>query len=218
MQLYMPVIFTVYLTTMAPIPFMLLKRHVVNKLQARLPQQLTYHSLAHTLDVLKQAENIARAEGFTCPEGLLTLKVAALYHDAGFIDRYHDHEAQGCQIAQQELPGFGFSEEQIERICGMIRATKIPQSPLTFQEQIICDADLDYLGREDFTQIAQNLYKELVSFQMLEGEEDWNALQLKFLEKHEYFTGFSRENREKHKQAHLAALKEKVNKSRQTPA
>ncbi len=203
---------------MAPIPFMLLKRHVVNKLLARLPQQLTYHNLSHTLDVLRQSEHIALAEGFTCPEGLLTLKVAALYHDAGFIDHYFDHEAQGCRIAQQELPGFGFSGAQIDRICGMIMATKIPQSPQSHQEQIICDADLDYLGRGDFTEIAQKLYTELLAFQVLAGEEEWDALQLSFLEKHQYFTGYSKENREHIKQAHLASLKAKFGQANQESA
>ena len=203
---------------MAPIPFMLLKRHVVNKLLAGLPQQLTYHNLSHTLDVLKQAENIALAEGFTCPEGLFTLKVAALYHDAGFIDNYFDHEAQGCRVAQQELPSFGFSIAQVDRICGMIMATKIPQSPQSHQEQIICDADLDYLGREDFTEIAQNLYAELLTFQVLAGEDEWNALQLAFLEKHQYFTDYSKENRENAKQAHLASLKAKFGQANQEPA
>ncbi|GAA4431207.1 hypothetical protein GCM10023188_18560 [Pontibacter saemangeumensis] len=203
---------------MAPIPFMLIQRHVVNKLQARLPQQLTYHSLSHTLDVLKQAETIALAEGLKCPEGLLSLKVAALYHDSGFIDHYHNHEAQGCRIAQQELPGFGFSDAQIEQICSMIRATKIPQNPTTHLEQIICDADLDYLGREDFSQIAQTLYEELVSFGVLAGEDEWNNLQVKFLESHQYFTCYSKANRELHKQAHLASLKNKLNSTKQTPA
>ena len=203
---------------MALIPFRLLQRHVVNKLQAGLPPQLTYHSVSHTLDVLKQAENIALAEGLTCPEGLFLLKVAALYHDAGFTANYQDHEAEGCVIAQQELPGFGFSEAQISKVCGMIKATKIPQSPTSHLECILCDADLDYLGREDFTQIAQRLFEELVTFKVLAGEEEWNALQVKFLEKHEYFTCFSKENRGKHKQAHLEALKARINQPRQTPA
>jgi len=203
---------------MALLPFRLLQRHVVNKLQAGLSPQLTYHSVAHTLDVLKQAENIALAEGLTCPEGLYLLKVAALYHDAGFTANYQDHVAEGCLIAQQELPGFGFSDAQIATICGMIKATKIPQSPTSPIEQILCDADLDYLGREDFTVIAQKLFEELVTFKLLAGEDEWNALQVKFLEKHEYFTFFSKQNRGKHKQAHLEALKARINQAKQTPA
>ena len=35
-------------------------------------------------------------------------------------------------------------------------ATKIPQTPLTKLEEIICDADLDYLGREDFFEISRS--------------------------------------------------------------
>lgn len=196
---------------MAQIPFTPIHRHVVAKLQARLPQQLTYHSLSHTLDVLKQAETIARKEGITSLEDLLILKVAALYHDAGFIDTYHNHEAQGCELAKQELPAFGLNEEQIEKICGLIRATKIPQSPVSHLEQIICDADLDYLGREDFAQIAGNLFRELLALNMLQEAEEWDHLQVQFLEKHHYFTGYSRKHREQNKQAHLALLKTRVN-------
>ena len=182
----------------------------MHKLQASLPQQLTYHSLSHTLDVLKQARHVAHKEGVTCPEDLLLLQVAVLYHDTGFIYTYQNHEAQGCLLVQQELPAFGFNEEQIEKVCGLIRATKIPQDPQSHLEQIICDADLDYLGREDFSQIARELFRELVSYQLIEGEDEWNALQVAFLEKHRYFTNFSKRNREKKKQAHLAQLRTKV--------
>lgn len=198
---------------MSPTPFPQIQQHVVNKLQAKLPQQLTYHSLRHTLDVVEQAENIALAEGIMCPHELLTLKVAALYHDAGFIDTYHDHEDHGCKIATQELPGFGFTKHQIEKVCSLIKATRIPQNPQSHLEQILCDADLDYLGREDFEQIANNLYKELLAYNILKAEEEWDALQVQFLEKHSYFTGYSIKKREKKKQAYLEMLKSKVNQT-----
>ena len=49
-------------------------------------------------------------------------------------------------MAKEELPKFGLSEKDIELICGMIMATKIPQNPKTKLEKIIADADLEYLG------------------------------------------------------------------------
>ncbi|WP_347157823.1 HD domain-containing protein [Pontibacter chitinilyticus] len=195
---------------MAPIPFLTLQQHMVQKLRKGLPPQLTYHCLDHTLDVLKQAEIIALAEGISCADDMLTLKVAALYHDAGFITTYQNHEAYGCELARQELPGFGFGPEQIETICGLIMATKIPQSPRSHLEQAICDADLDYLGRKDFTRIARQLFLELHTLRMVADEEEWDVRQVLFLEKHQYFTAYSRQKREKNKQAHLAALRTKV--------
>ena len=58
-----------------------------------------------------------------------------------------------------------------EQICGMIMATKIPQSPKNYLEQILCDADLDYLGRDDFYDIGGTLFKELKTYNVLDTEE-----------------------------------------------
>lgn len=192
---------------MAPIPFMPLQQHVISQLKRYLPATLTYHSTAHTQDVLKQALKIATHEGVTSPGDLFLLKVAALYHDTGYLHSYHNHEALGCGIAWQELPGFGLSPAQIEVVCGMIKATKIPQSPETLLEKILCDADLDYLGRDDFREIAYSLFLELKHYNRIPSEEDWNLLQIEFLEKHQYFTDYALHHREPVKQAHLQALK-----------
>ena len=43
-------------------------------------------------------------------------------------------------------------------------ATEIPQNPKTHLEMIMCDADLDYLGRYDFETISNNLYTEFLDF------------------------------------------------------
>lgn len=196
---------------MAPIPFVLLQQHVTSKLRENLPAHLTYHSLAHTLDVMEQAQKIAVSEGITSPEDLLLLKVAALYHDSGFTISEQDHEALGCEIVRQELPQFGFTAQQIEKTCHLIHATKIPQSPHTLLEKVLCDADLDYLGRDDFQETAGKLYQELKHSKKLSSEEEWNMLQLRFLESHRYFTRTARQKREKQKQAHLQALKATVN-------
>lgn len=199
---------------MATIPFMPIQQHVISTLKKNLPPQLTYHCLSHTIDVLTQAQKISVAEGITNPEELLILKVAALYHDSGFTKSYQDHEAKGCEIARQELPNFGFSPSQVEKVCGLISATKIPQSPQTKLEQIICDADLDYLGRDDFNEIANNLYLELKYYNKIAGEDEWNTLQVKFLEKHTYFTNYAQQNREENKQAHLQSLRATVSQVR----
>jgi uncharacterized protein len=187
-----------------------IQKHVIEKLQDRLPDFLSYHNTGHTLDVLKQALNIAAEEGISARNDLLLLQTSALYHDVGFIETYNGHEEKSCEVAQKELVQFGFTPEQIEIVCGMIRATKIPQTPHTILEMILCDADLDYLGRTDFFTIGEGLYHEFLHQGVVTDETDWNQLQVGFLERHHYFTRTSRQKRESHKQQHLDEIRKKL--------
>lgn len=185
-----------------------IQKHVIDKLQKGLSEKLTYHNVAHTLDVLKQAVKIATKEGITDAEDLLLLQVSVLYHDTGFIYAYHDHEERSCVEAAEELPAFGFTAAQIERVCNMIRATKVPQQPQNHLEQIICDADLDYLGRSGFFETGNNLYKEFLEQGIVTNFKEWNLLQIRFLESHHYFTKTSLTRRQKVKSNYLQAIKE----------
>ena len=181
--------------------------HIIAKLQNGLSPRFTYHSIDHTLDVLEQVQQIAAGEGLTGEEILFLLKVAALYHDSGFLFIYSGHEEKGCELAKKELPAFGLSTLQIEKICGMIMATKIPQSPKNKMEEIICDADLDYLGRDDFEPISNHLYKEFLDFGFVKDRDDWMQKQIRFFESHHYFTKSSQQLRHPKKTDQLVKLK-----------
>lgn len=192
------------------LPFTEIRQHIINKLERGLSPALTYHNLAHTLDVLKQAVYIAEKEGIEDEDDLLLLRISALYHDVGFLSLYTGHEEISCTIASEELCAFGLLKDQIEIICGMIRATKVPQQPTTKLEEIICDADLDYLGRDDFFKTGEGLYKEFLDQKIVFDERSWNALQVRFLESHHYFTDTSKQSRQKQKQVHLEMIKQKL--------
>lgn len=183
---------------------------ISEKLRRGLDPRLTYHGVHHTLDVAREAMRIAAAENVTSPEDLILLHTAALFHDSGFLYTYKDHEDRSCKIACEFLPAFGLQEEQLRRICGMIMATKIPQVPKNFLEEIICDADLDYLGRDDFYTTGKTLYHEWRSYHMVKDEDDWNRKQIRFLESHHYFTQSSIALRGSEKARHLAAIKSLV--------
>jgi predicted metal-dependent HD superfamily phosphohydrolase len=146
----------------------------------------------------------------THPDDLLLLKLACIYHDCGFLFTYTDHEAVGCDLVMKELPAYGLGPQQIDAICGMIMATKIPQNPLTKLEEIICDADLDYLGREDFFPISNNLYLELKACHFVSSENQWNLIQVKFFKEHRYFTATTKMLREQQKQVHLEMIEAMV--------
>lgn len=180
-------------------------------LQSGLAPTLTYHGLHHTVDVVQAAADLAEAEGITDPESLTLLRTAAFYHDAGFVTTYTDHEAAGCALARQSLPEFGYSPAQIETICGLISTTRIPQEPQTHLEQILADADLDYLGRSDFTPIARTLFTELQAHQHFPNDvRAWDRVQLNFLEHHHYWTQTAIIYREAPKQIHIAHLRQQV--------
>lgn len=186
------------------------KQHLVAKLRSELSDKLYYHGLHHTLDVLRVAADICASEGIHGRE-LTLVKTAALFHDAGFVKNKHiGHEIEGCNMAHDMLPRYGYNPSDIEIICGMIMATKVPQSPTNLLEEIICDADLDYLGRDDFYKIGNNLFDELQAYHLLNDEQAWNRLQVSFLSAHYFHTRTNRELREPVKQRYLEQLRDLV--------
>ena len=175
---------------------------MIEKLKAELPKQLSYHTLEHILDVLQAAIMLAEAEKVSISETEL-LKVAVLFHDAGFIHTVHGHEEAGCKMVDDILPKFNYNADEIDLIKETIMATKFPTTPKSELQKIICDADLDYLGREDFYIIGNNLFKELQRLGTIGNAEQWNSLQVRFLTTHRYFTKTAIELREEGKQKHL---------------
>lgn len=185
--------------------FLQLKSNVI-RLLGNLDSRLTYHNVTHTLDVTEMAEKIARAENITNEKTLFLLKVAALYHDTGFLKVYKGHEEKSCTIFLEETRSYSFSQEDNDLILGLIMATRIPQNPKTHLQQIICDADLDYLGREDFSVIAENLFQESVNYGFVTSKEEWDDIQLNFIKNHHYHTLTSKQWREPVMQKHYSML------------
>lgn len=182
------------------------KAFILDKLRRELSHKLTYHGVHHTLDVLTVADELCRSEKVAPYEAML-LKTAVLFHDSGFVVTTNGHEEAGCEIARAALPKYDYTEEEIERICGMIMATKIPQSPKNKLEEIICDADLDYLGRDDFYPIGRTLFEELKALKILDSEEKWNQIQVSFLESHSFFTETNKTRRAPIESRHLEEIR-----------
>ena len=185
------------------------RKYIIEKLDKELSKDLHYHSLDHVTDVLQSALKLAELEGISDYEKEL-LSTAALFHDSGFLFQSKDHEEKGCEIISNTLPEFGYSAMEIAQICGMVMATKIPQTPKNHLEEILCDADLDYLGRADFWEIGHKLFEELKIMRVVDNENDWNKIQVKFLESHHFFTKSSINLRSLQKQNHLQLVKELV--------
>lgn len=160
---------------------------LTEKLRTGLPAHLAYHCYQHSLNVMQATEHLIQKEAVPAEDRYLLL-TAALYHDAGFLRGYQAHEESSCDMARETLPSFGYTAEAIEAVCRLIASTKLPQAPSTLYEQILCDADLYYLGSPNFFRDAEGLYKEWKAEGIVKSHEEWEAKQLAFLEAHHYFT------------------------------
>jgi predicted metal-dependent HD superfamily phosphohydrolase len=184
--------------------------YALHQLETRLSSHLSYHNLWHTQhDVMPAVIRLASSNGVAAEETQL-LRVAAAYHDIGFTERVQGHEIAGMRIAAQTLPQFYFPPTDIERVMGMILATRLPQTPLNLLEEILADADLDVLGRDDFFPRSAALRQELIGLGQNTSWKQWQEQQLRFLKQHSYFTEEARRLRDENKSKHAAALEERV--------
>ncbi|PWD99784.1 adenylate/guanylate cyclase domain-containing protein [Marinilabilia rubra] len=188
------------------IQFMDIQEKILDLLENNLPDNLYYHNVKHTVDVVTEVELIGWAEGLN-EEEVLLLKIAALFHDAGHIVDYKYHEHQGALLARQILPRYNVRQDHIDTVCRLIMATKLPPQPKDKMEEVMCDSDLDYLGRTDFIPVSNTLYSELKERQMVSSWHDWNKMQLNFIKQHQYFTKTARNLREVNKQHQIERLR-----------
>ena len=166
------------------------KKYILTRLENELSPNLYYHGIHHTIDVYETSIKIAELEGLSQEEKII-VNTAALFHDSGFIFRYEQNEELAVKLIKEVLPSFGYSKEQIKVIGNIILTTRIKARPITLLEKIMCDADYDYLGRNDVNKIATTLFKELNEVGHQFSEKEWNDIQVKFLKKHQYYTASS---------------------------
>ena len=184
---------------------------ILDKLEKELPDYLYYHNVKHTVDVVTEVELIGWGEGCT-DEEILLLKTAGLFHDAGHTVAYDNHEYHSSVIAREMLPKFNYTPEQVEKICSIIMSTRLPPKPANLLENIICDSDLDYLGRSDFIPVSNTLYEELKAQNKMGSLNDWNKIQVKFISGHQYFTNTARSLREVNKQIQIERIQSLITK------
>lgn len=185
------------------------------KLEKELPEQFTYHNAAHTKSVIAAAEYLGTMEKVS-DEDMVILKTAALFHDAGFLQQADGHEEISCIWAREYLPKYEYGDRQIEHICRIIMATRLPQTPVDKLGQILCDADLFYIGKEGYAANAGNLYKEFKYRNIFKTDEEWQLMQVEFLSGHKFFTGTAAAELEPGKQEILKELTSGVEASLST--
>jgi uncharacterized protein len=132
------------------------------------------------------------------------------FHDLGFVERREGHEAISARIVAEVLPGLGYSPEQIAVIGSLVLATQLPQPASITLGNILADADLDGLGRDDYPERNQLLRCEVEAFGGIVSVAQWDLDQMQFLRQHRYFTASVRAVREAGKERNLQVLARRV--------
>lgn len=178
---------------------------ILKDLTEKLPGHLTYHCLEHTIDVANVCNQYI--DYYMIAERPARLiRIAAVAHDYGYIFGPKEHEERSIVEVRPMLGEY--SDSEIEVIEGLIRATKVPQKPRNLYEEILADADLDYLGRDDYDQLSEGLRKEFLHFGVIQNDQDWLEVQIKFLERHKFHTSWAKMHRSDAKQRIIQKLRD----------
>ena len=78
----------------------------------------------------------------------------------------------------------------------------------------MCDADLDYLGRDDFELISDRLRQELRKMGKITSDRAWDEIQVVFLKQHRYFSTTSIATRQVKKEENLAFVENRLLENR----
>ena len=179
-----------------------------------LPDDLKFHIAKHTLHTTKgvvaSANRIAISEDVSEHDRELII-TAAYFHDIGYIIEYNKNEPIAARMAGRILKLIGYKPNEIAKIQKMILATDLEIEPKTHLEKILCDADLDHFGREDFFKLDGKLREEWrVEGQDASDEAKWYKGTLEILQKQHYYTESQIKLREKKKQKNIKRLLKKL--------
>jgi uncharacterized protein len=179
-----------------------------------LPDGIKYHDANHTLHPTKGV--VAAANGIAISEKISDLDreliiAAAYFHDSGFIREYGKNEPIAARMAGRILKLIGYKPNEIEKIQKMILATDLVVEPKTHVEKILCDADLDHFGRDDFFKLDAKL-REGRRIRGLDVSDDakWYKGTLAVITNHQYYTESQKKLREKEKQKNIKRLLNKL--------
>lgn len=192
--------------------------YVLSILTERTPSNNVYHSVDHTRNVLNSSIEIGIKENLT-PDEMEMVQIAAWFHDVGYVEKAEGHEEISAMYASNFLALENYPSDRIDLIIGCILATKVPQKPKNLLEKIICDSDLNHLGRSTFIEMNDRYRLEIQNNQhRVLSEYEWLTKTIDFMTRHRFFTDYAINNFSRQKEENLkfiqAQLEELLNQSK----
>jgi predicted metal-dependent HD superfamily phosphohydrolase len=188
------------------------EQFATNILAKELPPNFSYHNLEHTTIVVEGAMTIGKAENLPAEE-MDILLIAAWFHDTGYVHTTIDHEAESARIAKTFLQRVGAGEELVTRVAACILATKSDVQPKEKLHEVIRDADMFHLSKDNYFDLALNLRKEWSSlYNRHYSDLEWNNLNLDFLSSHEFHTDYAKEKLLERKEGVKKTIRKEIKK------
>ena len=186
------------------------RNYVTDLFTNKVDPQLVFHSLVHTEDVAEACSQMSEINKLSDDDHFILL-MSAWFHDTGYsTGQAEGHEEVSIQLCKDFLQKHNVDDTFIQKISSCIAATKMPQSPVSQVEKILCDADLMHLSTEDFKARNELLKQEreyLIGKKI--DKKEWRKNNISFLQHHKYFTEYGQQTLEPGKLINNNLLKKK---------
>ncbi|RMA58934.1 Pycsar system effector family protein [Ulvibacter antarcticus] len=180
---------------------------ILQLFKEKLPNTFVYHNYTHTKRVYKSINEIIEDSQIDVKDATI-LRLAALLHDAGYIETREGHEEVSARIAKEFLESKDVAKDTIEGVMKCILATKFTRAPEDKMEEMIKDADSSHFGKDYFEEASDFLRQELKSQDVKKySPSDWRDENIKVLvEKHQFYSEYALKNWQKQKEENLVDL------------
>jgi class 3 adenylate cyclase len=150
------------------------------------PPNLYFHNSSFAKNVGNQVDLLSNAEKLS-EEEYINLRLATIFLFTGFISDYDRPMEGSCQIAEEILPKFGFSKDNVDAAKSII-INSFNEKTETIPDSILHDARYDYFGRVDFIKLTEKLLKEETEYGKVGDSKTWMQNQKKVLSEYEFIT------------------------------
>lgn len=188
------------------------EQFVVNILTTDLPDGMFYHSVDHTRFVVKAVETIGKESGLSQHE-LEIVKIAAWFHDVGYVASVDDHETESIRLAKEFLGSQHVDLSEIHLVEECIESTRIPQKPQNELAKVLCDADMFHLASPDYPEYREMMRKER---KFVEDKKisklEFNNASINFFDRHNFHTNYGQSVLQKGKEKNYVMIEENIQK------
>jgi adenylate cyclase len=175
-----------FLLKMQKIKLQDVEEYVIKMFDDEAPPDLYFHNSGFMKSVCSQVDLLSTAEQLP-DEEYICLRLASMFLFTGYISDYNNAANSSCAIAEEVMPGYGFSETHLEKTKKLITNCFSGRQE-SISEMILFDATLDYLGRVDYIRLVEKLLKEETQYGRVTDRKSWIQKQRKLLSDHEFST------------------------------
>ena len=172
--------------------YITLKQQVLDLLQQKFPEDRHYYrGASHTINALNVVEEYIDYMRVGTYEAQI-LRLGVLMRDLGELTLVENGE-DGIELVKKIMADAGYSFVQTKVVADLVKSTRQPHRPTNLLERIICDVDMEFLGREDHEEASEMFFQELLKNSMVSSREEWDQWQQEMLDNHKYHTPYGRE-------------------------